>query len=81
MCANGRGLDATQLLDPGSWCAVGFWLGVVLVGMATLMTLLDWGELSGGAARRRSRRRLARVLAVGGIVLLVAAGAAAVLLG
>lgn len=50
------------------------WVGVVMLGMAVLMTLLDWGELSGLAPGPPPRRRLALVLAVLGLVLLVVGG-------
>jgi hypothetical protein len=75
------GADATQLLDPGSWCAVTAWLGLVLVGLAILMTLLDWGELSGLSPQHPPRRRWARVLAVAGVALMVVAGLSALVLG
>ena len=74
-------LDATQLLDPGSWCAILAWLGLILVGLSILMTLLDWGELSGLAPGPPPRRRLALVLAVTGVVLMVLAGTGVLLFG
>lgn len=50
------------------------WLGLVLVGLAVLMILLDWGELSGLGPEPPPRRQTAVVLAVVGLVLLVVGG-------
>jgi hypothetical protein len=75
------GVDATQLLDPASWCAIVTWLGLVLLGIAILMTLLDWGELSGMATGPPPRRRWARLLGIAGALLIVLGVAGALVLG
>ena len=47
------------------------WSGLVLVGLAVLMTLLDWGDLSGFEPVPPPRRRGASVLAVVGALLIL----------
>lgn len=47
------------------------WTGFVLIGLAILTALLDWGELSGLDEEAPKRRPTARFLAVCGAVLLV----------
>jgi hypothetical protein len=45
------------------------WIGFVLVGVAILMTLLDWGELSGLDTDAPGRAPKARTVAICGVVL------------
>jgi hypothetical protein len=63
-------------LDPAVWGVVWDtifpilgWIGFVLVGVAILMTLLDWGELSGLDTDPPGRAPKARTVAVCGVVL------------
>lgn len=55
------------------------WLGFVLIGLAVVMTLLDWGELSDLAHHPAPRRRWAGVVALVGLALVLLSGLAAVL--
>jgi|RhiMetdeSRZDD1v2_1073273.scaffolds.fasta_scaffold342520_1 hypothetical protein len=71
-----RGLDATQLVGPGDWSAVAAWSGLVLIGLAILVTLLDWGDLSGLSRQPPPRRRwaVAFTAAGGGLLAFAAVG-------
>lgn len=49
------------------------WAGIVLLGLAAIVGLLDWGPLGHEPRRRSSHRWTARTLALAGAVLLAIA--------
>ena len=61
---------------PGTWGIVARilfpvlgWLGFTLLGLALLMTLLDWGQLCGAEPEPSRRRWAAGLVAACGLVL------------